>query len=331
MKVKVTLFSILLTAALFPQPNVLILEDGGTEDSVYAILNRTGTFNLTLGGPYYLYTGQNINQYNVIIFLNGIDWQYTMADSVQQKIVTRVSQGAGLFTIEWITWNTVYPIVENILPVTTDATYTEHTTETLTKVALTHPIGTGLPNTFLLPGLHSFTLEIRDTNPSKQAVTVFQGSWSNSAITAGVWGSGKTVHWSSAGHYSSNNIWDNNTRTLLVNIIRYLAGLPVGINLRNEIAGDYFLYQNYPNPFNPLTNIRFNIPLLQGESEGQGEFVKLAVFDVLGREITTLVNEHLNAGSYEVKWSAENYSSGVYYYRIDAGGFSDIKKMILIK
>jgi hypothetical protein len=99
MKTKLILFIILLSLNLYAQPKVLILEDGGTQDSIYAILNRTGLFNLTLGGPYYLYTGTNINQYNVIIFLDGVEWIYGMADSVQQKIVNRVSQGVGLFTI----------------------------------------------------------------------------------------------------------------------------------------------------------------------------------------------------------------------------------------
>lgn len=322
MKSLFILFFILLSLDLNAQPNVLILEDGGTEDSVYAILNRTGLFNLTMGGPYYTYTGSNISQYNVIIFLNGVEWNNTMADSVQQKIVNRVSQGAGLLTIEWVTWSSSFQIIENILPVTTDATYIEGTTETLTRIASSHPVAFSLPSSFSLFGLHSFTLETLDPNPAKQGVTVFSGSWSGSAVTAGVWNSGKTVHWSSAGHYSSNNIWDNNSRTLLVNIVRYLAGL-TGITPVNETARSYSLMQNYPNPFNPETKISFSIP--------QNDFVTLKIYDAIGREVETLVSSQLTKGVYEIQWNAENYSSGFYYCKITAGDFTDIKKMVLVK
>lgn len=323
MKTLLVLFFILLFLDLNAQPNVLILEDGGTQDSVYAILNRTGLFNLTLGGPYYTYTGNNINNFNVIIFLNGVEWSFSMADSVQQKIVNRVSQGAGLFTIEWVSWNSTYGIIENIIPVTTDATYIENTTETLTKLANTHPVANNLPSSFQLFGFHSFTLEVRDTNPAKQAVSVFQGSWSGSAVTAGIWNSGKTVHWSSAGHYSSNNIWDNNSRQLLVNIVRYLAGIPVGVTQQNQIAESYSLSQNYPNPFNPVTKINFSIPTAGN--------VSIRIYDGLGREVETLINNSLNKGMYEIEWNAEKYASGVYYYRINAGNFTDMKKMVLVK
>ena len=323
MKTLLTLFFILISLELCAQPNVLILEDGGTEDSVYAILNRTGLFNLTLGGNYYNYTGNNINTFNVIIFLNGIEWSFSMADSVQQKIVNRVSQGAGLLTIEWVTWNATFGIIENILPVTTDATYFENVTETYTRLAPTHPIANSLPASFPQFGLHSVTVEVLDPNPQKQGVTVFQGSISGSAVTAGVWMSGKTTHWSTAGHYTSNNIWDNNSRTLLVNIVRYLANIPVGINHENEIASSYSLLQNYPNPFNPETKINFSIP--------QNGNVTLKIYDALGREVETLVNSELTKGVYDVTWNAQGYASGVYYYWINSGSFTDMKKMVLLK
>lgn len=98
----------------------------------------------------------------------------------------------------------------------------------------------------------------------------------------------------------------------------------VGITpTNNEIPGEYSLSQNYPNPFNPTTNIKFAIP-----STG---LVKLVIFDVLGREVTTLVNEVKVAGNYTVDFNASSLSSGVYFYRIDAGNFTQTKKMLLIK
>ena len=85
----------------------------------------------------------------------------------------------------------------------------------------------------------------------------------------------------------------------------------------------YKLDQNYPNPFNPTTRIRFSISELS--------FVKLKVYDIVGNEIETLVNQEKPAGSYEVQFSAVDLPSGVYFYRIQTGGFIDTKKMILLK
>lgn len=85
----------------------------------------------------------------------------------------------------------------------------------------------------------------------------------------------------------------------------------------------FSLFQNYPNPFNPTTDFRFQI-LDFG-------FVKLAVYDVLGREVATLVNEELHPGAYQVSWNATGAPSGVYYYRLKAGSYSEMKKMVLLK
>jgi hypothetical protein len=91
----------------------------------------------------------------------------------------------------------------------------------------------------------------------------------------------------------------------------------------NEVPNSYSLSQNYPNPFNPVTNIRFAIPT--------SGFVSLKIFNVLGTEIASPVNEQLTPGIYEVSFDASDYSSGVYYYKLSAGDYSKTKKMILIK
>ena len=96
----------------------------------------------------------------------------------------------------------------------------------------------------------------------------------------------------------------------------------VGIT-NNSIPVKFSLSQNYPNPFNPSTNIQFDI-------QRQG-LVSLKVYDFLGREIKTLVNESLQAGSYESTFDATELSSGIYFYRLDADGFTETKKMILLK
>lgn len=97
----------------------------------------------------------------------------------------------------------------------------------------------------------------------------------------------------------------------------------------SEIPERFELFHNYPNPFNPSTKIRFSIP---ADSRLCGnDNVLLKVYDVLGREVQTLVNEQLQPGSYEVEFIGTEYSSGVYYYVLSTDSFSETKKMVLLK
>jgi len=91
----------------------------------------------------------------------------------------------------------------------------------------------------------------------------------------------------------------------------------------SSVPSDYRLSQNYPNPFNPSTKIKYSIP--------QSSTVLIKVFDILGNEIKTLVNEEKQAATYEITWSAENLPSGVYFYQLKAGDFIQTRKMILMK
>jgi len=93
--------------------------------------------------------------------------------------------------------------------------------------------------------------------------------------------------------------------------------------LPNAVPSDFSLNQNYPNPFNPTTNIRFSLP--------EANQVTLKVYDMLGQEVATLVNEFMNAGSFEVTFDASNLSNGVYMYSIKTDNFTATKKMILMK
>lgn len=102
------------------------------------------------------------------------------------------------------------------------------------------------------------------------------------------------------------------------------GGNIIGIQqVSNTIPGSFELKQNYPNPFNPVTNIGFSLP--------EAGSVKLAVYDAAGREVAGLVNRTLSAGIYNFDFNASNLSSGVYFYRLTAGEFTGIRKMILIK
>ncbi|MBI5470742.1 MAG: T9SS type A sorting domain-containing protein [Ignavibacteriae bacterium] len=102
------------------------------------------------------------------------------------------------------------------------------------------------------------------------------------------------------------------------------AGLPSAVReVASEIPNGFSLEQNYPNPFNPSTRIAFAVQV--------SGFTSLRVYDVLGKEVATLVNENLNAGSYETTFDASGLASGVYFYRLEAGAFSLTKRLMLLR
>ena len=94
------------------------------------------------------------------------------------------------------------------------------------------------------------------------------------------------------------------------------------------IPTGFVLHQNYPNPFNPSTKIKFEIPQVSGI---ENQLVKLTIYDVLGNEVETLVNERLTSGVYEVSFIGNNISSGTYIYKLTAGSYSEVKRMTLLK
>jgi phosphodiesterase/alkaline phosphatase D-like protein len=96
----------------------------------------------------------------------------------------------------------------------------------------------------------------------------------------------------------------------------------------NNLIPEFQLKQNYPNPFNPTTNIKYSVPPVE---KGYIPSLQLIVYDILGREVATLVNEKQKPGYYEVDWNASELTSGIYFYRLKVGNFLETKKMILLK
>ncbi len=94
-------------------------------------------------------------------------------------------------------------------------------------------------------------------------------------------------------------------------------------NYNSQVPDRYSLSQNYPNPFNPTTNIKFGLT--------KPGFASLKIYNALGKEVSNLVNANLQAGTYEVNWNASAFTSGVYFYRLESEGFSETKRMLLIK
>lgn len=113
--------------------------------------------------------------------------------------------------------------------------------------------------------------------------------------------------------------WHGEFEDYTVTIVNPTGVVPVG----GEIPDRFELLQNYPNPFNPNTSISFRV--------ARSQVVKLVIYDALGKEISVLLDQKLEAGTYETKWDAGNYPSGLYFYKLISPDYSDVKKMMLIK
>lgn len=98
---------------------------------------------------------------------------------------------------------------------------------------------------------------------------------------------------------------------------------PTAVNEKGSVPGSYYLKQNFPNPFNPSTNIEFSIP--------QAGFTELIIYNSIGSKVSRIVAKYLEGGVYTVEWNAANLSSGIYFYRLNSGKFTDTKKLLLLK
>ena len=129
----------------------------------------------------------------------------------------------------------------------------------------------------------------------------------------------------SDGSYNANLILNSNDPDASSVNIPVIFEVTTGLEdlYSNKIPQTYSLGQNYPNPFNPVTHIQYGLPKT-------GD-VKIEIYNILGQKIKTLLNKQMPAGYHEVEFNAQNLSSGVYLYRIEASEFQDVKKMILLK
>ncbi len=147
---------------------------------------------------------------------------------------------------------------------------------------------------------------------TSNAVTGKAEKWENNAWVNNQYGSLTLTS-----NYKNNNLYVSGYNCN----VTYTQFTDVKDELNNSLV--FALNQNYPNPFNPSTNINFTLP--------KTEFVTLKIYDILGKEITTLINEELNAGNHTKIWDAKNLSSGVYFYKLQAGKFTETKKMVLVR
>jgi hypothetical protein len=124
-------------------------------------------------------------------------------------------------------------------------------------------------------------------------------------------------------HYEDDIIFDNIGGTYEPQISNTITPAAGNSTFGITAPKGYRLYENYPNPFNPSTTIKFTIP--------EKGFVTLGVFDITGKEVSTLVSSQKNPGTYEVVFDAASLASGLYFYKITVNNFSSVRKMILIK
>ena len=155
-----------------------------------------------------------------------------------------------------------------------------------------------------------------------QTDTYTSGSLSSSTIT-------HDFSWITKAHGAFNAFIDTSSKisgdvTVYQPLLNLVENYPTAVNENtSNIPENYRLFQNYPNPFNPSTTLQYQIP--------QSALVIIKVYDALGKEVKTLVNQYQNMGSHEVNFNSGNLSSGVYFYTMQAGSFVETKKMILLK
>jgi len=228
----------------------------------------------------------------------GADWEYIRLDSGYNFINFWGSK------MRFLNENTGYLMGSNYrnLKKTTDGGFTwNHTDSIITNAKFDY--------TFINPdtGWIIGGASILRTNDGGQ-------NWSaqNSGVTGGL----NSIYFvnENVGYIAGNN-------GLMLKT--YTGGLTNLNTAEQFIPKEYTLHQNYPNPFNPSTTISFSLP--------HSSYVNLKVFDAAGREIKELFNEYRQRGSYEVKFDGRDFASGVYYYKLEAGEYSDTKRMLLLK
>lgn len=167
-------------------------------------------------------------------------------------------------------------------------------------------------------GGSSFIFMNSNNNGQDTAITFRKSFLDSLAVQFGTTGDSVLVTCKAYAYNGFDSLASGNN--LILNIVR----TTVGINLiSSEIPGEFKLEYNYPNPFNPETTIKYQLP--------KAAFVSIKLYDITGREVSTLVNEQHQAGYYNFNFNASYLASGVYFYRIQAGEFSDIKRMVLVK
>ncbi|MEO8513967.1 MAG: T9SS type A sorting domain-containing protein [Ignavibacteria bacterium] len=179
------------------------------------------------------------------------------------------------------------------------------------RLAITSSVGNTFGDNYIDSGA-TVTFGVLSRN------VLFNGTW----YTFRGWSGSGTGSYTSPDSTGSDSAVSVLIRNPIVETARWT--IPIGIqNISTEIPKEYKLYQNFPNPFNPQTNINFDIV--------KSGIVKITIYDLLGREVETIVNQDMQPGRYKIDFNANNYASGMYIYKITSNDFVDVKKMLIVK
>lgn len=138
------------------------------------------------------------------------------------------------------------------------------------------------------------------------------------------------IYWTESNKIKSANLDNSGHTEVISGLSNNLKGIAIYYNplsnlssSESEVMGSFYLAQNYPNPFNPTTNIEFSLP--------HTEFVILKIYNILGKEVATLISDKLAAGKYKYEWNASENPTGIYFYELTTVKFNEVKKMLLVK
>lgn len=207
-----------------PQPqkaNIAILDDDSTQVDMTTILRAAG-YTVTQLGNYWDYAGTDFSAYDLVFLLDGYDYGYAIADSVQQALLDFVTAGGVLVTTEWATYSDEWNLLIPALPLAYDGDYCDDgdsaCIDTVT-IDVAHTLTAGLPASFATPPdwTYSFCVE-NSASTSTNILTLMTGQTSGPSLAMGDYGSGHILHWNMAGTYEGENIWDTNTKRVLTNI-----------------------------------------------------------------------------------------------------------------
>jgi subtilisin-like proprotein convertase family protein len=238
--------------------------------------------------------------------------------------------------------NTVPQIILPRQTIANDIYFYEGTTIYDLNVNLTilNPHDTDLIIQFLKPGMTMLTLSSQHGGSGSDYINTTFNDEAADSIKNGIppfTGSFKPdIALSYFDNKPLNGLWQLRVTNLSLTDTAYLESWciqaeyfnPIGIKKIAENPYTFKLHQNYPNPFNAKTKIRFALPYI---GDAYIHPAQIKIFNILGQEIQTLVNESLKPGTYEVEWDGTNYPSGIYFYRLTFHNYTETKKLILLK
>lgn len=200
---------------------IAVLHDDSTHVSMIPILETAG-YEVTNLGLYEEYTGTDFSMYDLVFMLTGYEYGEVLPDTVQQGLLDFMAGGGTLVTTEWLCYSENNDLLMPILPLVYDGEYCDDgggdCIDTLT-VTTAHDLTDGLPAEFTTPPDYTYSfLILNETATSTNVMNLIEGATGGAMLGIADWGEGHSIHWNNAGVYDGEDIWDDNTTRILLNI-----------------------------------------------------------------------------------------------------------------